>query len=231
MEATHWFVEQAKKAFGDNLLSATVYGPAVTEIFDIREHHIHALLVLSSRDVNQLLVLAKHSKHAARSRISPPLVMTEDAIKQSRDVFPLEWLDISQFHRTLFGNAVMADLTLDAKMIRLQCERELRSLDIHLQQGILASGGKESRVSRLEDDSADSLVRVLRGISWLSGDREGLLPTDLIARCVQITKIELVGCGEAIKLRGRHDIHVVKSMLMEIAALSNWIDTQDVGTT
>lgn len=227
---SEWFIELAKQSFGENLVSATVYGPAVTPIFDLREHLIHVLLVLSSREIDQLLDLAKHSKQAARRRVSPPLVMIEHAIAQSKDVFPLEWLDISQFHRTLYGKPLGPELSLDPKLLRLQCERDLRSIDIHLLQGILASGGKPARISRLEDDSADSLVRVLRGISWLSGDRAGLLPTELIERCEQITSIKLPGCAEAIKAGGRHDVHVVKDMLSEIAELSNWIDAQDIGT-
>ncbi len=231
VDAASWFVECAKVSLGDNLLSATVYGPAVTRVFDTREHQIHFLLVLASRNVDELLNLARHSKQAARKRISPPLVMTEYSMKQSRDVFPLEWLDISHFHRTILGQPIDDELSLDRTLVRLQCERELRSLDIHLQQGILASGGKESRIGRLEEDSADSLIRVLRGISWLNGDREKFLPTELLTRCVEITKVELLGCGEAVKFRGRHDMQVVKSMLMEIAALSEWVDAQRVGAT
>lgn len=230
VDASQWFVKRAQDSLLDNLVCAAVYGPAVTEIFDPRQHRIHVLLLIADRNVDQLLDLAKHSSKASRQRISPPLVMTADAAKKSRDVFPLEWLDIFQFHRVMSGELNESQMSLDSKFVRLQCERELRSLDIHLQQGILASGGKASRVGRLEDESSDVLVRILRGISWLSGDRVGLLPSRLISRCQQITELELPGCAEAIKAGGRHDINVVKSMLNEIGTLSDWIDAKSLGT-
>ncbi|NNE01065.1 MAG: hypothetical protein HKN47_27430 [Pirellulaceae bacterium] len=222
--AVDWFAQKVQESFADNLQSLTVYGPAVTAIYDPRQHQIHHLIVLDHRDIQRLLHLAGYSREATRRRLSPPLIVTETSFRQSCDVFPLEWLDIAQFHRTIIGQAVLKDFQPQPVHVRLQCERDLRSLDILLQRGILASGGKPNRIDRLEDEASDSLIRVLRGITWLAGDREPLLPTDVCARCAEIVGFSLDGCLESIRVDGRHELQTVGLMLEEIGRLSAWID-------
>ncbi|QDT02045.1 hypothetical protein K227x_04160 [Rubripirellula lacrimiformis] len=219
-----WFVARVKESLQDNLRNVTVYGPAVTSIYDARKHQIHPLIVVESRSVDRLLALAAHSKGASKRRIGPPLIVTDRALRQSCDVFPLEWIDIAQFHETVFGDPVLADLAPQASHVRLQCERDLRSLDILLQRGILASGGKPQRIDRLEQEASDSMIRVLRGIGWLSGDRLPLLPDALCTRCQEIVEFPLPGCSEAIRVDGRHDVETVGLLLEEIGLLSAWID-------
>jgi len=224
--AVDWFVAKVRESLNDNLRNVTVYGPAVTSIFNQNTHQIHHLIVVNHRDVDQLLALAKHSKQATVRRISPPLIVTEAALRQCFDVFPLEWLDISQFHCTVFGHPVLADFEPCRRDVRLQCERDLRSLDIQLQRGILASGGKARRIDRLEYEASGSMIRVLRGFGWLAGDREPRLPTELCQRCEEIAGFPLPGCLEAIRVDGRHDVETVGLLLDDIGRLSDWIDAQ-----
>ena len=222
--AVDWFVAMAKESLGTNLVSIAVYGPAVTPIYDVRHHRVHHLIVTQNRDVDQLLQLAKGSSRAARRGIAPPLIITGQAMQRSRDVFPLEWIDIRQFHVPIVGPPVFADVVFDPKWVRLQCERELRSLDIQLQRGILASGGSAKGINRLELEAAQMLLRVLRGICWLAGDHHPHLPEEVCLRCEEVTQLALPGCSEAIRPHGRHDLATVRLLLSEVAQLSQWVD-------
>lgn len=219
-----WFSDQVKQSFTDNLINLTVYGPAVTSVFDAHRHQIHTLIVVARRDVDQLLKLAQQSKAAAGRRIAPPLIVTQQAMRASHDVFPLEWIDIAQFHATVIGESAMHDLMVKSTMVRLQCERELRSLDILLQRGLLATGGDAGRLDRLERDAADGLVRVFRGIGWLVGERQPLLPGEVCERCAAAVGFPLTGASEAIRHNGRHDVTTVRAMLEEIGQLTQWVD-------
>lgn len=223
--AVEWFVEQARQSLQDNLLHLAVYGPVVTSIFDAGLHRVHPLIIVKRSDVDQLLELARHSKLAAAKRIAPPLIFTQQAMLASRDVFPLEWLDIAQFHTVIFGNALLDDLLLKPSFVRLQCERDLRSLDILLQRGILATGGDAGRLDRLEHGAADGLVRVLRGIAWLVGERLPLLPSDLCSRCEGVIGFALPGWSQAIRIDGRHNVETMRQMLDELGRLSQWVDS------
>lgn len=223
--AVEWFAQQVKKSLSDNLVKLAVYGPVVTPSFDAGLHYIHPLVIVQRRDVDQLLELAKHSRPSAAKHISPPLIFTEQAMLDSRDVFPLEWLDIAQFHTVILGDPLCEDLVLKPSLVRLQCERELRSLDILLQRGVLATGGDARRMDRLERGAADTMVRVLRGIAWLVGKREPLLPTELCSRCEEAISFAMPGWSQAIQITGRHDVPTMRAMLDELGRLSQWINS------
>ncbi len=222
--AVRWFLQRVRLYLGENLKSQTVFGPVVTPIYEPRQHQIHHLIVMGDRNVDQLLALAKESRASTARNIAPPLIITESAILQSCDVFPLEWLDIAQFHYSVFGDPGLSKYTLQPSLVRLQCERELRSLDLLLQRGLLASGGRVRKIGRLERSVSDTLIRVIRGIGWLAGDRKGQLPLELCARCVEIVGFDLQGCREAIRADGRHDLETLRLLLKEIGELSEWVN-------
>lgn len=224
-----WFTESVIESIGERLEALAVYGPAVTEIYDPREHRIHFLIVMDRRDIDALLRLAKHSHVAAKRHISPPLVTTSDAMRSSRDVFPLEWIDIAQYHHVVHGNLDLSVDQFKVADVRLQCERDLRSLDLQLGRGILASGGRPRRIQRLEREAADTLIRIMRGILFLDGIVDQHLPLDACQRCSTITSIPLVGCRQAIEIGGRQDLDTCRFMVDEIAALSRWVDGWKIG--
>ncbi|MEW4486588.1 hypothetical protein AB1L42_00820 [Thalassoglobus sp. JC818] len=218
------FVRKVQDDLSDNLVAVAVYGPAVTEIYDVRYHRVHVLIVTNQRDVNGLLALGASSGQAIQEGIAPPLILTEKALTASFDVFPLEWLDIHQFHVNLVGEDKLATVDFDHSDVRLQCERDLRTLDIQIQRGILASRGNRKRVERIEDASQDTLVRVLRGIAWLTGDRKAYLPLPLVQRCEVLLGKSLPGCRQSIDHEGRHDLQTLGQLLDELGHLAGWID-------
>lgn len=222
-----WFADTVQAVMGENLNNLTVYGPVVTSIFDPKKHQVHTLIVVERRDIDQLLRLSESSGEAAKRHISPPLMMTVDGLDRSRDTFPLEWLDIYQFHQTVFGKPMLSMLNLDDEFVRLQCERELRSLDIRLQRGVLAGGGNHRSMDHLNKEASDSLIRVLRGIAWLAGERKPLLPDAVCRHCESVVEHPLDGCGQVIHVHGGHDLNMVRLMIDEVAKLLDWIDQFD----
>ena len=63
-----------------------------------------------------------------KAKIAAPLIMTQDYIQNSLDSFPLEFLEIQQHHLCLFGQDSFAELSFYQPHLRLQCERELKSM-------------------------------------------------------------------------------------------------------
>ncbi len=73
-----------------------------------------------------LQALAPAVKWWSTQKQPPPLVMTRDEIERSIDVFAIEFLDMQQHHRVLFGKDILQDLSIPAKLHRIQVEYELR---------------------------------------------------------------------------------------------------------
>ena len=63
-----------------------------------------------------------------------PLLMSEEEAHNSADSFPVEFRDMQERRKVLFGVDVIAHLHVDPKYYRVQLEHELRSKLLHLRQ-------------------------------------------------------------------------------------------------
>jgi hypothetical protein len=122
------FQDEILKSHKDNIHSITITGSALTDDFDLEKSDVNSVLVLHKMDLGFLELLASLGKTYGKKGISAPLIMTPEYIMHSLDVFPIEFLNIKLLHDTLFGEDLFQHLAIDRKDLRLQCERELKSL-------------------------------------------------------------------------------------------------------
>ena len=161
------FADKLTAELGENLQSITVVGSSLTADFRPGQSDINTVLVLSSQNLAPLNAIAALAKPMRKKRISPPLLMTESYIEQSRDVFGVEFLDFQITHQTILGDDPFAALTFDKKDVRLQCERELKAILIRLRQGYIASAANKKLVRDILISTAKGLTPLLRAILWL----------------------------------------------------------------
>jgi hypothetical protein len=168
------FAKKLTAALGDNLQSITVVGSSLTEDFKQDESDINTVLVLARQALNSLKTIAAMAKAMSKKRISPPLLMTEEYIERSCDVFGIELLDFQLTHQTILGKDPFENLSFVKTDVRVQCERELKATLIRLRQGYIASGGNRKLVRDILASAAGSLVPLLRAMLWLKDiDRAG----------------------------------------------------------
>jgi hypothetical protein len=92
----------------------------------------------------------------------PPLFMTRDEIERSTDVFTIEFMDIQQHHRIVFGADVLQGLPIPVNLHRVQVEYELREKLALLRQHLLLASGKDSRLWELLLRSVSSFATLFR---------------------------------------------------------------------
>jgi hypothetical protein len=94
-------------------------------------------------------------------------VFSRFEIKTSQDVFPLEFLHIKSKNVTLCGETPLADFSPNLAELRMECERELRGLLVHLRRAFLYL--KEDRNPHgIYVRSATTLLPLLYGVYYLS---------------------------------------------------------------
>jgi len=199
------YMDLVQQLAGENALALTVYGAIAESSFDIKRHTVRNVLMLDHVDLNLLRSLAEKGLKLGKSRISAPLIMTPDYIQASLDVFPLELIDIHQRHITIFGNDYFADLSFDAEHIRLQCERELKSILIGMRQGLLAAAGRQKIIGVIEVEVAERLVRTLRGMLWLKGYKESMSSDQVTEEISKIIDRPLLSLRQALNVTAQHD--------------------------
>ena len=143
------FVARLRQAAGANLESVILYGSAVSGGYDPEFSNINLLCVLKDTSLSALQTLAPAVEFWAKQRQHAPLLITRSELERSADVFAIEWMDIRETHRVLFGPDVIASLEIPMHFHRTQLEYELREKLILLRQRLLLAGNDEKRTWKL----------------------------------------------------------------------------------
>ena len=162
---------ELRKAWGGNLLSAVLYGSGATDEFDPKRSDYNLLLVVrDSVKAGGPVTGGIFRKWSAEGNPTP-LVMTADFMRRSADVFPLEWLDIRERHRVLFGKDPVAGLKVGGSNYRLELERELKSNLLRLQGKYRMLAGRNHEVRELITMSSSTFIALFRACLRLLGAR------------------------------------------------------------
>jgi predicted nucleotidyltransferase len=140
------FVGQLRDAAGSNLVSIVLYGSSASGDFVPESSDTNILCVLHETSFAHLRNLASPIELWIKANNRPPLVMAMEELRRSADVFSIELLDMKSSYRILAGEDVLASLVVPTRFHRVQLEYELREKVILLRQGLIASGGVETRL-------------------------------------------------------------------------------------
>jgi len=184
------FQDEILRSYKDNIHSITITGSALTDDFDPGKSDVNSVFVLDEMDFKFLEILAPLGKKYGKKRIAAPLIMTPEYIKNSLDVFPLEFLNIKLLHKTLFGEDLFDDLKIDPSDLRLQCERELKVRLIGLRQGYLSSSGDAKILTDLFINTISGYIPVFRGIILILGKEPPLRNEDVLTGLSEISGVD-----------------------------------------
>lgn len=159
--------DKLTEALAANLKSITVVGSSLTDDFMPGKSDINTVVVLGKQTQDSLKAIAAMAKQMSKKKISAPLLMTDQYIERSRDVFGIEFLDFQSAHQTILGDDPFTALAFDRADARLQCERELKATLIRLRQGYIAAAGNKRLVRDILVSAAKSLIPLLRALLWL----------------------------------------------------------------
>lgn len=218
------YAQNVRSLAGTNVLSLMLFGAIAAGTFDPRLHTACSVVVLQAIDLEFLRRLAKDGAKLGKARIHAPLIMTPEYIKASVDTFPLELIEIQQCRLCLFGPDYFTGLTFEDQHIRHQCERELKTILIGMRQALLASGGREKVLGEIERGVADQLMRTLRGLLWLHGQKTPTPASQVVGEIERAISKELPGIRGAIDERGRHAWQEFTRLYEEVDALRTVID-------
>ncbi len=218
------FIDRIQTLDGANCLALIGVGAIATSGFDPAWHTARSVLVLETIDLAMLRKLAQDGVKLGKAKIAAPLIMTPLYITGSLDTFPLEFLEIQQCHLCFVGTDYFADIAFEEQHIRLQCERELKTILIGMRQGLLAAAGREKLFGAMEGDIAERLIRTLRGLLWLHGQYDSLSAFEIVGRIEQETDRSLPGIRGALQETHQHDWNDFTRLYDEIDGLKTVAD-------
>jgi len=176
------FVEKLRAAAGANLESVILYGSAASGDYNPAFSNVNLFCVLRDSSYPKLRSVAPVVQWWDRQKQPPPLFMTREELKCSTDVFPIEFVDMAQHHRVLWGDNVIDKLQVPMRLHRLQVEYELREKLILLRQQLLLAGDNERRIRELMVRSVASFATLFRHALIALGGSAPLARRDAVAQ-------------------------------------------------
>lgn len=184
------FVEDILKAHSGNIHSMYIIGSSVTSDFNEKTSDTNSVVVLHGMDFGFIGFLASLGKKYAKKGIAAPLVMTPDYIRNSLDVFPIEFLDLKRIHKTICGEDILKDIRIDKSHLRLQCEREIKTKLIGLRQGYISSLGDKNILIEKLSRSIAGYITLFRAIIYLMGKEPPIRKSEVISSLREAIGIE-----------------------------------------
>lgn len=163
-------VSQLKGAYGPTLQSVMLYGSAVAGEHIAKKSDYNVLVILDAVPLDRLAAVGAILRSWGEAGNPPPMMFTTSEWKSSSDVFPMEYADILERHRVLYGSDQTEGITVSRPDLRLQVEQQALGKLLHLRRGAMAAGDDAKEQISLLEASLSALMVVFRGVVRLAGD-------------------------------------------------------------
>ncbi len=137
-------VDKCKQAHGAGLVSVILYGSAAAGDYQGAISDLNIFCVLERVGVEELRKSEKIVNWWRELGNPAPLLMARDEVRKSTDCFPIEFHDMQERRRVLYGEDVVAGLEIVDRYYRARVEYELRAKLLRLRQkaaGIFSDRG------------------------------------------------------------------------------------------
>ena len=171
MELLKELVTKLEHAFSARLVSVVLYGSAASPEHQDRFSDLNVLCVLK-QVMPQELMEGEPVLNWWQQKGHPwPLLMSEEEVHNSADCFPIEFHDMKERRRVLYGLDVIGELKIDMRNYRTQVEHDLRSKLLRLRQQGASLLSQSAKLLALCVDSVNTFCVLGRHALELDGKK------------------------------------------------------------
>ncbi|MGH7633842.1 MAG: nucleotidyltransferase domain-containing protein [Gemmatimonadaceae bacterium] len=163
-------VAQLQKAFGTGLEAVVLYGSAAAGEHIPKRSDFNVLVLVHELGLAELEREAAIARAWGEAGNPPPLTMTLGEWRGSSDVFPMEYADVLDRHRVLYGTPPFDGIAVNKRDLRLQLEHESMGKLLQLRQGVLAAGGDRKKQVDLLGASVSTFMVIFRALLRFAGE-------------------------------------------------------------
>jgi hypothetical protein len=195
------YAKEVKGAFREQLEGLLIYGSAVRGEYLPGRSNLNLMLLVTGYDAGMLKRYEPVHKRWSKEGVITPLFLTDQEVRTSSALFPLEFLEIQEHHRVLGGRDPFVGFHVETGRVRDAVMQGLASHVIRLRQRFAEVGGANDAVLILLPLALTSLVPLLRGIQRLR--KWPVLPASesVIKDVADRLQVDLQGVHDALMLK------------------------------
>ena len=193
-------VSQLRQVYGSALVGVVLYGSAASDEHVVGHSDQNVLVVLESIAVEQLRMLSQTGRAWSEAGNPPPLMLTRREGHGSADVFPMEYADILERHRVLYGTLPLDGLVVNPHDLRLQLEQDALGKLLRLRRAVITAGDDVSRQRELLRTSLSAFLVVFRSVLRLHGITPSRDAQEVIAAVAERTRLSAQPFSTVLRL-------------------------------
>jgi hypothetical protein len=215
-------------------MSVILYGSAAMDDWQEKTSDLNVLCVLDRISTEQLSASEPIFRWWKEQKNPVPLLLTAEEVKTATDCFPIEFHDMQEHRRVLFGSDVVRDLEIDRSFYRAQVEHELRAKQIRLRQKAAEVLRDSERCKALLIDSISTFCVLGRHALILSGTEPRWKKDEIVRALSARMKRELAGFDAIVAIRTSRGAtqetsveSLLQSYLEDVDSLVRFVDELD----
>jgi predicted nucleotidyltransferase len=170
-QLTSEFVSRIRTAAGENVVSIILYGSAADGEFHPEYSDLNLLCVVRHASFASLETISAVAEWWRKKKHHAPLILTPEEVKASAGVFSIEFVDMKQRYRVLFGEDMLRELQVPLGSHVFQLRYELREKLMLLRQHVLLAGKKEKQLWEVMLHSLSSFTTLFRHVLLEFGEQ------------------------------------------------------------
>lgn len=194
-------IDDLKAAHGNNLAAVILYGSAASGDF-VREKSDYNLLI-ALREITPKDLRAAQASMREWNRMGHPVPVyfTVNELKNAADVFPIEFHQMENARRVLYGADFLENVQISDEFLRHQTEYELRSKLIRLRRRYIGASASADSLASLMTNSLGSFIALFRAALLLYGVQPPNTKREIIAATVRQFRIDVDSFEKILAIR------------------------------
>ena len=163
-------INSLKDIFSSRLISIILYGSKAKQDTLKKENNINLLVLIENLTPDDLKKSTPIVKIWLKKKNPLPLFIDNDEWYDSVDIYPIEYSDLIDSYKILYGRDCLIPLEVEKKNLRLQTELELKKLFMYLKENYLLYSDNENQLEKTLLISIKKFLIIFRAILRLNND-------------------------------------------------------------
>lgn len=195
MKQLNNFITELKDIFGKRLKSIFIYGSKACLDEDELESDINLMIVTDVLTGDDLKKCSESSlrwmgKGIGKKRNPEPVFMGENEWFNSADVYAMEYADIKENHKILFGENLICNIKVKKEDLRFQCEAETKNLLMRFRSHYLRYAKSASEMQKSITPVIKTCIAIFKAILRIKNIEVPKSKYEIVNKIHQITAID-----------------------------------------
>ncbi len=211
------FVESLKENLGDNLVTVFAFGSMAN--VDDAKNNLNLMIVTNELTAENLYAISKPVQKWIKGKNPIPVIMNIEEWYSSFDVYAIEYADIKNNFRIIYGENLIPNIQINKYHLRLQCESELKNILLKYKNNFLLNIKSDRNMKFILSQVIKSLLVIFRSILRLYDMAVPYRAVDIIEQVSKIISFNKTVMMKLAKVRYENEDYTKQELLFVEAEL------------